>query len=181
MVFLEHQKINTYVTQNNRIIPPEMILTNTNVIKFTKEEMNVIKQYAQNKTPGEIYLVARELAFGSKKSEALLLCDYILSFNRNHFDTRTLKGRILAWLGNFEKSEKELALIIERNPSYQDAYFALLDLYWWNRKPTKAKKLVEKAKMNLPDEVQFQKNILSAYNRFKNNKLNSTEESARNF
>lgn len=178
--FLEHQKINTYVTQNNRIIPPEMILTNTNIMKFTKEETNIINQYTRQKSPGEIYLVARDFAFGSKKNEALLLCDYILSTNYNHFDTRTLKGRILAWLGNFEKSEKELTLIIERNPSYQDAYFALLDLYWWNRKPTKAQKLVEKAQKNLPDEVQFQKNILTAVNRFKNNKVIPTEEKARN-
>ena len=178
--FLEHQKINNYVTQNNRIIPPEMIMSNANVIKFTKEELQIINQYAQKKSPGEIYLIARDFAFGSKKNEALLLCDYILSINSNHFDTRTLKGRILAWSGSFEKSEKELMLIIERNPSYQDAYFALLDLYWWNRKTTKARMLVEKAQMNLPDEIQFQKNILNSISRFKNNRVIPTGESTRN-
>jgi lipoteichoic acid synthase len=167
--FSEHQKINTYVTQNNKIIPPEMVIENTNLIKFTKEELAIIEKYAQKKAPGEVYLVARNLAFNTKKQEALLLCNYILNNNSNHFDTRTLKGRILAWSGNFENSEKELLLIIERNPQYQDAYFALLDLYWWNGKPLKARMISEKAQVNLPDETQFKKNISIAMKRFKTN------------
>jgi lipoteichoic acid synthase len=165
--FLEHQKVNTYVTQNNKIIPPEMVVENTNIIKFTKEELAIIDKYAQKKTLGEVFLAARNLAFNTKNKEALLLCNYILNINSNHFDTRTLKGRILAWSGNFEKSEKELLLIIERNPQYQDAYFALLDLYWWNGKPLKARMILEKAQFNLPDETQFKKNISIAMKRFK--------------
>ncbi|MES2519275.1 MAG: LTA synthase family protein [Bacteroidota bacterium] len=178
--FSEHQKINTYVTQNNKIIPPEMVIENANIVKFTKEEMATIKKYVQKKSPGEIYMVARNLAFNTNSKEALVLCNYILNINSNHFDTRTLKGRILAWSGNFEKSEKELSLIIERNPGYQDAYFALLDLYWWNGKPLKARLIAEKAQLNLPDETQFQKNILIAIKRFKNNLAIPKEESVRN-
>lgn len=41
--FLEHQKINTYVTQNKKIIPPEMVIANANIIKFTKEEIAIIE------------------------------------------------------------------------------------------------------------------------------------------
>lgn len=174
--FLEHQRVSTYVTQYNKIIPPEMILANANVSSFTKDEMRIVYQYAQNKSPGAIYIIARDLAFSSKKSEALLLCNYILSINSNHFDTRTLKGRILAWSGNFEESEKELELIIERNPTYQDAYYALLDLYWWNKKPIKARTVVQKAQLNLPNEIQFQKNILASMNRFKNNRVTAKDD-----
>lgn len=176
--FLEYQKINMYVTQNDKIIPPEMVIANANIIKFTKEETAIIEKYAQKKSTEEIYLIARNLAFNKNNKDALLLCNYIiLNINSNHFDTRTLKARILAWSGNFEKSEKELSLVIERNPNYQDAYFAILDLYWWNKKPIKARIIAVKAQLNLPNEIQFQKNILIAINRFKTNLAGPAGES----
>lgn len=178
--FSEHQKINTYVTQNNKIIPPEMVTVNDNIVKFTRQEMAIIEKYAPKKSLGEIYSVARNLAFNKQNKEALLLCDYILNSNSNHFDTRTLKGRIFAWSGNFEKSEKELSLIIERNPGYQDAYFALLDLYWWNGKPTKARIVAEKAQLNLPDDIQFQKTILMDIKRFNTNLASPIKVSVNN-
>ena len=178
--FLEHQKINTYVTQNNKIIPPEMAVENANIVKFSKEEMAIIKKYPYKKIPDEIFLIARDLAFNKNNKDALLLCDYILNINLNHFDTRTLKGRIFAWNGEFEKSEKELLLVLERNPGYRDAYFALLDLYWWNKKPLKARMIAEKAQLNLPDDKQFQNNILISIKRFKNDLAVPKEESVRN-
>ena len=166
-----------YVTQNDKIIPPEMVIANANIIKFTEEEIAIIEKYAQKKSTGEIYLIARNLAFNKNNKDALLLCNYILNINSNHFDTRTLKARIFAWSGNFEKSEKELSLVIERNPSYQDAYFAILDLYWWNKKPIKARIIAVKAQLNLPNEIQFQKNILIAIKRFKTNLASPAGES----
>lgn len=178
--FVEHQKMNTYVTQNNKIIPPEMAIENANIVKFSKDEMAIIEKYPYKKLPDELFLIARDLAFNKKIKDALLLCDYILNINLNHFDTRTLKGRILAWSGNFENSEKELLLVIERNPGYQDAYFALLDLYWWNKKPLKARMIAEKAQLNLPNETQFQNNILMAIKRFKNDLAIPKAESVRN-
>ena len=73
-----------------------------------------------------------------------------------------------------------MSLIIERNPGYQDAYFAILDLYWRNGKSIKARMIAEKAQLNLPDEIQFQKNILIAIKRFKTNLVSSEGESVRN-
>lgn len=163
---VKFQEINNYVTQNNKIIPPNLVEKKTNVQSFTKEQLGIIDRYLKPKSEEDPFMVAREIAFKKQYDDALLLCNYIIKDSPNHFDCRTLKGRIYAWSGDFENAENELKAIIDRSPRYKDAYSAILDLYWWNDKPQKAKELAKKAKENINDDTEFQKTISIAMKRF---------------
>lgn len=163
---VKFQEINNYVTQNNKIIPPNLVEKKTNVQSFTKEQLGIIDRYLKPKSEEDPFMVAREIAFKKQYDDALLLCNYIIKDSPNHFDCRTLKGRIYAWSGDFENAENELKAIIDRSPRYKDAYSAILDLYWWNDKPEKAKELAKKAKENINDDTEFQKTISIAMKRF---------------
>jgi phosphoglycerol transferase MdoB-like AlkP superfamily enzyme len=160
------QQINNYVTQNNKIIPSNLAQKKANVTSFTKEQMVIIDKHLKNKAEEDPFMVAREVAFKKQYNEALLLCNYIIKDSPNHFDCRTLKGRIYAWNGDFENAETELKAIIDRSPRYKDAYSAMLDLYWWNDMQQKAKDLAKKAKDNISDDADFQKSIKIAMDRF---------------
>jgi tetratricopeptide (TPR) repeat protein len=160
------QQINNYVTQNNKIIPSNLAQKKANVTSFTREQMVIIDKHLKNKAEEDPFMVAREVAFKKQYNEALLLCNYIIKDSPNHFDCRTLKGRIYAWNGDFENAETELKAIIDRSPRYKDAYSAMLDLYWWNDMQQKAKDLAKKAKDNISDDADFQKSIKIAMDRF---------------
>lgn len=160
------QEINNYVTKNNKIIPSNLAHKKTNAASFTKDQLVIIEKHLKNKSEEDPFMVAREVAFKKQYNDALLLCNYIINNSPNHFDCRTLKGRIYAWNGDFENAETELKAIIDRSPRYKDAYSAMLDLYWWNDKPQKAKDLAKKAKDNISDDADFQKSIKTAMERF---------------
>lgn len=162
----QFQKINNYVTQNNKIIPPNLAEKKTNAQSFTKEQLVIIDKHLKSKAEEDPFMVAREIAFKKQYDEALLLCNYIIKDSPNHFDCRTLKGRIYAWNGDFENAETELKAVIDRSPRYKDAYNAILDLYWWNDQPQKAKELAKKAKENINDDADFQKSVKTAMERF---------------
>jgi lipoteichoic acid synthase len=160
------QMINNYVTQNNKIIPANLAEKKTNSQSFTKEQLVIIDKHLKSKAAEDPFMIAREVAFKKQYDEALLLCNYIIKDSPNHFDCRTLKGRIYAWNGDFENAETEFKGIIDRSPRYKDAYSAILDLYWWNDKPQKAKELAKKAKENIHDDADFQKSVKMAMARF---------------
>lgn len=163
---IEFQNVSNYVTENNKIIPKNLAHNNLETQVLSKDDMVVLDKYIKGKAGESPFDIAREVAFNKKYKEALILCDYILQKTPNHFDCRTLKARIYAWDGDFEKSEKEFLSIIERNPTYEDAYNGILDLYWWNDKHEKALLVSEKAKTNLSDDPIFQKSIKIAMGRF---------------
>jgi lipoteichoic acid synthase len=162
----QFQHINNYVTQNNKIIPANLAENKGKKPSITPEQLAVVKKYLKNKPDEDPFMIARETAFKKEYKDALILCDYILKDSPNHFDCWTLKGRIFAWNGDFEKAETELKAIMERSPRYKDAYSAILDLYWWNDKPQKAKEVAKKALEFVNDDVEFQKSVKIAMQRF---------------
>lgn len=163
---LNFKEINSYVTQQNKILPANLVEKKTNNTTFTKEQLAIVDKYLKPKPQEDPFLIAREVAFKKQYDDAILLCNYIIKDSPNHFDCRTLKGRIYAWNGEFEKAENELKAIISRSPRYKDAYNAILDLYWWNNKPEKAKELAKQAKENINDDAEFQKDVSIALKRF---------------
>jgi tetratricopeptide (TPR) repeat protein len=162
----QFQKTNNYVTQNNKIIPANLAIKKTNAKVFTKEQQQIINKHIEGRIDEDLFMIAREVAFKKQYKDALLLCDYVIKDSPNHFDARTLKGRIYAWNGEYQKAEEELTTILERGPRYQDAYNAMLDMYWWSDQQKKAQDLVKKAKVNIGEDVEFQKNIKIAMKRF---------------
>lgn len=162
----QFQRINNYVTQNNKIIPANLIVKKSNDQSYTKQQLAIINKHLKTKSEKDPFIIAREIAFKKQYDEALVLCNYIIKDSPNHFDCRTLKGRIYAWKGDFENAETELKAVIDRSPRYKDAYSAILDLYWWNNKPQKAMELAKKAKENINDDADFQKSVKMAIYRF---------------
>jgi lipoteichoic acid synthase len=149
------QKINKYVTSSNMIMPSSMVLNTNKNISFTTEQKKQLAKLTKSNVNGENFLKARELAFNSKRKEALLLCDLIIKDNPNHYDTRTLKGRIFAWGGNYKKAEEEFRFVINRNPTYKDAYLAIVNMYLWDNQHKPAKEIAEMAKTNLGYDKEF--------------------------
>ncbi len=171
------KKTNFYVTQQNKIIPKEMVINSSNLVTFTKEEKDRIHKLADGLTADELFLVARDSAHNKNHEVAHLLSDYLLNENFLHFDARLLKGRMYGWDGEFEKAEKELLFVVERNPDYQDAYSALFDLYWWNGKFKRAHQLASFGLSNLEGNESFRKMVMAKLAKFdKSDSLADSDE-----
>lgn len=166
---MSFKRINAYVTKENKIFPDSLNIYVKPKIEFSEEQLASIAAMVKNKTFDEAFKIAQDKAFNKKRKDARLLCDYILNELPNHSDARTLKGRTLAWDGDYKNSETELLNVIKRSPFYYDSYLALLDLYWWSEQEEKSEniyKLALKRKITDP-EVGFK--IAKSYQR-QNNK-----------
>ena len=165
----EFKRNNAYMTQRNKIFPDSLNIYIKPSFEFSKEEISTIKEFTKGLNFDEIFIVAREKAFNKEGKLARLLCNYILEELPNHADARTLKGRTLAWEGNYKESEKELLNVVKRSPFYLDSYLALLDLYWWSKQDEKSIELWEKARSNEIESTELSFKLAKAYQRLNNN------------
>ncbi|TJY37912.1 LTA synthase family protein [Pontimicrobium aquaticum] len=159
------KKMNAYVTQRNKIFPDSLNIYVTPKIKFTKQQLAVIEKHSKDKTFDELLFIARDKAFNKDYKTARILCDYILNEFPNYTDAIILKGRTLAWEGVYEESEKVLLNAIQRSPYYDDAYLAILDLYWWSGQDDKSKIIFQQSIKNdvLNPDISFK--MAKAYQR----------------
>ncbi|CAM4071843.1 LTA synthase family protein [Flavobacterium antarcticum] len=165
--FNDFKKLNSYVTTKDKITDTA---TNFNkpAYEFTKEELATIKNLTKGLDRDEIFLLARELAFNKHRANAKLLCNYILNDLPNYGDVRTLKGRILAWDGDYKNSEKELLEVINRTPFYGDSYLAIMDIYWWSGQDKKGIAIGKKGLANQIDNPILGLKLAEAYKRNNN-------------
>ncbi|MFV8375456.1 sulfatase-like hydrolase/transferase [Flavobacterium sp. LB1P71] len=175
--FNDYKKLNAYVTSKNKI-------TNTATsfkkptYAFTAEQLSTIKKLTKGLNPDQIFFLARDLAFKKEREKARLLCNYILNELPNYGDVRTLKGRTLAWDGDYKNAEIELLEVINRTPFYGDSYLALMDVYWWSGQNKKAIEIGEKGLANQINDAELGYKLAQAYERMKNkNQANKTIDS----
>ena len=168
---LAFKKVNAYITKRNKIFPDSLNIYVKPKIDFSNEQLAMISTMAKDKTFDEAFKIAQNKAFNKKREEARLLCDYILNELPNHSDARTLKGRTLAWDGDYVNSEIELLNVIKRSPFYFDSYLALLDLYWWSEQEKKSENLFKQALKNKIDNPDLSFKMANAYNRINNKTL----------
>lgn len=167
--FTDFKKLNAYLTTKNKI-------TNTAsgfkkpTYTFTAEEFSTIKKLTKGLDHDHIFFLARDLAFKKEREKALLLCNYILNDLPNYGDVRTLKGRILAWDGDYKNAEKELLEVIKRIPFFGDSYLALIDVYWWSNQNKKAVAIGKQALGNQINDAELAYKLAQAYNRMQNYK-----------
>lgn len=156
-VYKEFKNLNAYVTQNDKIYPKNEETKIEGVYKFTPDQLEKIKKITDGLSLDEMFMAARQKAFNSERETARLICNYILKKVPNYVDVRILKGRTLAWDGEYAESEKELLDALKRSPYYDDIYLALLDMYWWSSQNEKSKIIVDKAIKNKikNDDVAF--------------------------
>ncbi|MBE0423625.1 MAG: sulfatase-like hydrolase/transferase [Lutibacter sp.] len=165
---LEFKKLNGYLTKNNRIFPDSLNIYTQPAIQFTKEQLAIIEDLTKGLNYDQTFLIARDFAFQKDYKKARLLCDYILNEFPNYADARTLKGRTLAWEGNYKTAEEQLLNVLKRTPFYDDNYLALLDLYWWTKQDTKAIDIAEKAKEHEIKNTDIPFKLAQAYQRMNN-------------
>jgi phosphoglycerol transferase MdoB-like AlkP superfamily enzyme/tetratricopeptide (TPR) repeat protein len=159
------KKMNAYVTQRNKIFPDSLNIYVKPHIEFSIAQQKTINELTKGLNFDQTFEIAREKAFNKERRIARLLCDYILNELPNHADARTLKGRTLAWDGDYLNAEVELLNVIKRSPYYDDAYLALLDLYWWSDQDKKAIELVSKALKNGLTNPELSFKLAKAYKR----------------
>ncbi|MBJ7881831.1 sulfatase-like hydrolase/transferase [Gelidibacter salicanalis] len=159
------KEMNAYVTQREKIFPDSLNTYSNTKTKFTAEQLAAIDEYAKGKTFDELFIITRDLSFNKRYDRANLLCDYILNEFPNYSEARVLKGRILAWEGDYENAEKVMLNALERSPFIGDTYMALLDLYWWSGQEYKSIPVFEQAIKNevLNPDIRFK--MAMAYKR----------------
>lgn len=124
------KSVNTYVANNNKLIPPSKASLTVST-DFSKIDMIWIESVFNGNDVDNAYNTARKLAFDKDWDRSLLLGKYILSQTPRHADTEILMGRIYSWQKDFSNSEKILKEAIRKYPKYEDGYAALLDTYFW--------------------------------------------------
>ena len=169
--FNDFKKLNAYLTVKDKITNKASNF-NKPVYEFTAEELATIKSLTKGLDRDQMFFLARELAFKKERVKAKLICNYILNDLPNYGDVRTLKGRILAWEGDYKNAEKELLEVINRTPFYGDSYLAIMDIYWWSGQNKKGIAMGKKALANQINNPEVGYKLAQAYERM-NNKINA--------
>ena len=128
----EFKGLNAYVTQENKILPGDLVIYKIAKEKFTKEETVWINSQFNGDNFDNAYETARELAFNGEYEKALLLLKFIESEVPSHIDAKILEGRVNAWKGNYPEAIKIFEECLISNSSYDDIYSALLDVCYWS-------------------------------------------------
>lgn len=165
--FNDFKKLNIYLTTKNKITKTASNFKKP-VYEFTAEELSTIKKLTKGMDRDQIFFFARKLAFKKEREKAKLLCNYILNDLPNYGDVRTLKGRVLAWDGDYKNAEKELLEVINRTPFYGDSYLAIMDIYWWSGQNKKGISIGKKALGNQIDNPELGYKLAQAYKRVNN-------------
>ncbi len=157
--------INSYVTKENKILPRDLAVYESGKKQFTKEEMVWISSVFNGRNYDNAYNSARELAHDGNYDKALLLSAYILDNVPGHIDALILQGRIHAWKKHYNKSIMLLEKAVDLHPFYQDAYGALLDVYYWSGNNSRASRIYEQMKENNIETVELIKKVERCMNR----------------
>ena len=175
--FNDFKKLNSYLTTKNKITKVASRFIKP-AYQFTPDQLSTIKKLTKGLNPDQIFFIARDLAFKKEHEKARLLCNYVLNDLPNYGDVRTLKGRTLAWDGDYKNAEKELLEVIYRTPFYGDSYLALMDVYWWSNQNIKAIALGKKALGNQISDPELGYKLAQAFSRMNNSKdANNTIDS----
>jgi hypothetical protein len=165
--FNDFKRLNAYVTSKNKITNSAKSFKKP-TYEFTAEQFSTIKKLTKGLDRDQIFFLARDLAFKKEHEKARLLCNYILNDLPNYGDVRTLKGRTLAWDGDYKNAEIELLEVINRTPFYGDSYLAIMDVYWWSDQNKKVVAIGKKALGNQINNAELGYKLAQAYKRMNN-------------
>lgn len=163
----DFKKLNAYLTTKNKITNNAASVKKP-VYEFTPEQLSLIKKSTKGMDVDHIFFLARDLAFKKEREKSRLLCNYILNEHPNYGDVRTLKGRTLAWDGDYKNAEIELLEVVNRTPFYSDSYLALMDIYNWSDQDKKAIRIAKKALGNQIKDVEVGFKLAKVYKKMNN-------------
>ncbi|MCO6175295.1 sulfatase-like hydrolase/transferase [Flavobacterium sp. NRK F10] len=160
------KQLNNYLTRENKIFPDSLVrIYVKSRKKFSQEQQEKVERMTKGMDFEQAFQLAREKAFTKEYDDALLLCDYILDAKPNHSDCRALKGRVLAWKGDYSGAEVELLKVIKGVPRHYDSYIALIDVYHWSKQEYKLKEILKKALRNGANDPQISFEMAKEYAR----------------
>ncbi|HVR82553.1 MAG TPA: YaiO family outer membrane beta-barrel protein [Luteimonas sp.] len=84
------------------------------------------------------FQAARELAISGKRDEAIAAYSQLLEASPGNADVLLGRGRVYAWMGQWQEAEADLRSVTTTAPNYADAWAALGDMYLWSDRPTQA-------------------------------------------
>lgn len=129
-----------YVNGNNRIYPAEKSKKNYSNVLNEDSLFAVVDSLHLNSD--QLFILARERAFGGDYDYARLLCRRLLAINPDYHDVRSLLARTFAWERRFDEARIQLNEIVRRSPNYSDAYFGLAQVEYWNGSVDEAMKYI---------------------------------------
>ncbi|MEI7596342.1 MAG: sulfatase-like hydrolase/transferase [Bacteroidota bacterium] len=138
--------INKYVCENDKIYDGKLALIESASYQFSVEEQKYIKDNSIEKLmPDDKFFKARDLSRTGDYKNAKIILKLVLNDSPNYADARILFGRIDAWSKNYTIALVELKEAVKRAPTYNDAYYALIDCLFWADMNIEALKTLEKA------------------------------------
>lgn len=96
---------------------------------------------AQDAEPDALTVQMRQvqaLATGGQRTEALSRYTALLVEHPGNGDLLLARGRTYAWDGQYAAAENDLRAVVEKSPTYADAWSALGDVYRWSDRPQQA-------------------------------------------
>lgn len=161
------KSVNTYVTQQNKIIPDSLVIYKIKRESFSKAEMVWLNSQFNGDDYDNAYYTARELAFNKEFDKAILLLRFILSKVPTQIDAKILMGRANAWRGDYDEAIRIFEECLVTNPSYHDTYCALLDVWYWSNKNSEVIGLVKEIEKNKIENEELNTKVARAYAQIK--------------
>lgn len=109
----------------------------------------------------DLFSQARKAAFDEANyPKAINLSKIALQISPDYTDIRVFLGRLYTWSKKPDSARIELNYIIEKQPTYEDAYLALGNLEYWNDNTENALKVVDNGLKVAPNSEPL--NLLKA-------------------
>ncbi|QWX85310.1 sulfatase-like hydrolase/transferase [Cellulophaga sp. HaHaR_3_176] len=162
------KSVNTYVTQQNKVIPNSLVIYKMKRENFSKAEMVWINSQFNGNDYDNAYNTARQLAFNKDFDKAILLLKFILSKVPTQIDAKILMGRANAWQGDYNEAELIFKECLVTNPSYHDTYCALLDVWYWSDNNEEVIGISKEIKKNNIDNAELNLKVERAFLQLKN-------------
>lgn len=159
----DYRSMNTYITNNNKLLRP------TEEQKREREELEeeeiVIREHQlEDFGVDELFFYARDLAFEGDYEDSRIILRRLLRSSPNYHDARILYGRTLGWEGHYQQSLEVLREVLRRNPTYYDTYLAKGDIYFWQGKPEETLRIIDEGLTYHPEHPDFLFRKARAYN-----------------
>ena len=124
------KEINTYVCENNRLLPPSSPI-GPSKLSFPQDDSLFTVLKLTNLNSDQMFERAQTAAFHGKYDVARVICRRLLRTNPRYTDVRMLLGHTYAWEKNYDLARSIYEDVLHQMPENTDAVGALIDLDLW--------------------------------------------------
>jgi lipoteichoic acid synthase len=124
------KEINTYVCENNRLLPPSSPRGPSTLSLPQDDSLFTVLKFT-NLNSDQMFERAQTAAFHEKYDVARVICRRLLLTNPRNTDVRMLLGHTYAWEKNYDLARSIYEDVLHQMPENTDALGALIDLDLW--------------------------------------------------